>query len=270
MVKTESMALNQIKNISEHFKLYEFASTSPSPYRVSHTYSNEVKYSTELLDKVEELMSVMEADKAFISSGYRTFEHDRAVGGNGFGQHTTGRAVDICFYKADKPIDNRVVSIIAQDLGFKGIARIGYNGYIHLDMRLIGTYLGDETKGYNTVTKDFRAYYGMSNKDISRILGKTYPQPLCISEGVDYSPVFDYLYYYYKYEDLQRAFGKDEVALFNHFINYGMKEGRQAHKDFDVLKYRDAYIDLREAFGDDLKSYYRHYLDYGLKEGRKG
>lgn len=88
-------------------------------------------------------------------------------------------------------------------------------------------------------------------------------------DGVDYSPVFDPDYYYKKYADLRKAFGKDKDKLFNHFCSYGMVEGRQAHAKFNVAKYRSYYPDLRKAFGTKLHLYYKHYCEYGKNEGRK-
>ena len=87
-------------------------------------------------------------------------------------------------------------------------------------------------------------------------------------DGLDYAPVFDFDYYVGKYEDLRNAFGNDKKALFNHFINYGMKEGRQATPDFNVKIYKDNYADLQNAFMNDLPAYYRHYCVWGKNEGR--
>ncbi len=87
--------------------------------------------------------------------------------------------------------------------------------------------------------------------------------------GVDYSAVYDFDYYYGKYPDLQAAFGKNKAALIGHFVNFGMKEGRQACEWFDVRSYYNAYQDLRMAFGHDFKSYFIHYMNFGRKEGRK-
>ena len=85
----------------------------------------------------------------------------------------------------------------------------------------------------------------------------------------EYAPVFDASYYAMNNEDLKIAFGNDENALFQHFLDYGMSEGRQASAEFNVMSYRNAYADLQQAFGNDLKSYYLHYMNFGKKEGRK-
>ena len=86
---------------------------------------------------------------------------------------------------------------------------------------------------------------------------------------IDYSAVFDAAYYADRYPDLKAAFGNDESALLQHFIQYGMAEGRQGSSQFDVYSYKNLYPDLRAAFGNNLKSYYMHYISSGKAEGRK-
>lgn len=88
-------------------------------------------------------------------------------------------------------------------------------------------------------------------------------------QGLDYSLVFDPAYYTDKYADLKKAFGNSSSALFRHFCNYGMKEGRVACKTFDVIKYKEYYEDLQRAFGNNLPMYYKHYITHGHKEKRK-
>lgn len=95
-----------------------------------------------------------------------------------------------------------------------------------------------------------------------------------VINGVDYSPVFDPTYYSNKYSDLKGAFGTNATLLFNHFINNGMKEMRQASAKFNVQAYATRYADLRNAFGaltaNNAVLYYNHYCTNGLKEGRNG
>ena len=56
--------------------------------------------------------------------------------------------------------------------------------------------------------------------------------------------------------------------MFEHFVKYGMDEGRQASTGFNVYTYMNRYRDLNAAYGSDLKMYYQHYIKYGISEGR--
>lgn len=127
-----------------------------------------------LMEMIEKLFTKLQCKKYIISSGYRTPTHDKAVGGNGKGQHTLGKAVDACFYWKDgSVIPAQIVCCVAQDLGFKGIANISnaYK-YVHLDMRSSGKYYGDEIKSYNTVTSNFYNYFGVSKADVAKYTGE--------------------------------------------------------------------------------------------------
>ncbi|MGI6107319.1 MAG: DUF5722 domain-containing protein [Lachnospiraceae bacterium] len=84
----------------------------------------------------------------------------------------------------------------------------------------------------------------------------------------DYSAVFDAQYYLSHYPDLQAAFGSDAAAAYRHFLQYGMKEARQASADFNPVVYRNRYPDLNAAFGDQWELYYQHYIEYGISENR--
>lgn len=88
--------------------------------------------------------------------------------------------------------------------------------------------------------------------------------------GVNYSPVFRVGYYANKYPDLRKIYGLDDDAYLEHFVEFGMAEGRQARAIFCVQNYRKRYEDLRKFFGKDWKAYYLHYLEFGRKEGRNG
>ena len=60
----------------------------------------------------------------------------------------------------------------------------------------------------------------------------------------------------------------DGFSLASHFVDIGIKEGRQASPNFDVASYIVKNPDLVIAYGNDLKQYYYHYLFYGINEGR--
>ncbi|MBR3058940.1 MAG: InlB B-repeat-containing protein [Clostridiales bacterium] len=87
--------------------------------------------------------------------------------------------------------------------------------------------------------------------------------------GVDYAHVYNYEFYK-GHPDLKKAFGDNESKYLAHFVNYGMKEGRQASPEFDVQYYKSNNSDLQQHYGNNLVKYYMHYIEFGVKEGRKG
>ena len=85
----------------------------------------------------------------------------------------------------------------------------------------------------------------------------------------DYSSVFDAEYYLEHNPDVKAAYGDDEDAALQHFVRWGMSEGRPSSPDFDVVSYYNANRDLRVAYyGTDLGRYYEHYMRWGESEGR--
>ena len=89
-----------------------------------------------------------------------------------------------------------------------------------------------------------------------------------VHNGVDYAPVFDATYYLNRYPDLKTALNNNPATAFDHFINFGMNEGRQATDTFNVISYKNRYPDLRMVFRGTTRDYYIHYVTSGKKEGR--
>ena len=150
------------KKLSPHFDLSEF--------RCKCGKRHDTLLDDVLWQKLEELYARLNCSKIIISSGYRCIAHDIAVGGAGGGYHTKGMAADCCCYDQNgKPIDTKIVSSVAQDLGFGGMANINSTyTYIHLDVRTGGRWFGNETLGYGSLYKngkivtDFYDYYGLT------------------------------------------------------------------------------------------------------------
>lgn len=86
------------------------------------------------------------------------------------------------------------------------------------------------------------------------------------AEGV--KDVFDAKYYADTYPDLKAAYGYDEGALYQHYMKFGLAEGRVGSPTFNVVEYRRAYHDLETAFGNDWDAYVNHYYQFGKAEGR--
>lgn len=81
--------------------------------------------------------------------------------------------------------------------------------------------------------------------------------------------VFDEHYYADTYPDLKEAFGYNREALWQHFMRYGVNEGRNMNELIDIVKYREMYSDLDAAFGNNWNAYLNHYLTFGAKENRE-
>ncbi|MDE7044380.1 MAG: vancomycin resistance protein, partial [Acetatifactor sp.] len=88
--------------------------------------------------------------------------------------------------------------------------------------------------------------------------------------AADMSAYFDAEFYAEQYPDIVEICGTDEEALYEHYVTYGIKEGRNCSEIFNVQLYRQRYPDLDETFGDDWEAYVEHYLTSGVQEGRDG
>ena len=86
------------------------------------------------------------------------------------------------------------------------------------------------------------------------------------SEYLD-NAVFNAEYYRNNNVDLRNM---NDDQLKDHWLNYGIKEGRRASAAFDVRYYLNTYADLRNAYGTDYKSALSHFVSFGMKEGRTG
>lgn len=137
-----------------------------SEFRCKCGKYHNIYISEEEVQMLQKFCDLVGADYVLISSGHRCSSHDRSVGGYGSGPHVEGFAADCQFVKNGTAIDTRILSCIAQDLGFMGIANITSDyKWIHLDMKG-RVYKGNEVVNYNTVTNDFYAYYNISREKV--------------------------------------------------------------------------------------------------------
>lgn len=112
-------------------------------------------------------------------------------------------------------------------------------------------------------------------KRMRRVVGGALAAVMLVGSTVsvnaaDLKDVFDAEYYAEQYPDLKAAFGNDEKALYQHFLKYGLKEGRVMNPIIDVVKYREQYGDLQTAFGDNWDAYVEHFFTFGVNEKRDG
>jgi len=161
---------NDETQLSAHFNAREFRC------KCGKTHDTEIN--PNLVTNLEKLYHVLDCSKIIVTSGYRCSAHDKAVGGNGTGQHTKGNAADIICYGQDGSIiSTKKVACKAQDIGFRGIGNIDrtYTA-IHVDVRTGAKWYGDEAVCGGTsgsVTDDFYRYYstkGTSTAELQKIL----------------------------------------------------------------------------------------------------
>ena len=145
-----------------------------------------------------------------------------------------------------------------------------------------------QVKRGDTLTAIARRH-GVTVADLCRINGITNPNRIRVGQSLRLSQegsaavsarvtmsagekkilkeMFNAAYYAQSNPDVVAVLGSTEDALFRHFCEYGLAEGRQPNADFNVFAYKSAYPDLRSAFGDDIVSYYTHYYRYVVKGG---
>ena len=84
----------------------------------------------------------------------------------------------------------------------------------------------------------------------------------------DLAPIFNADYYYNANPDVQAVIGYDPAKLFEHFVTYGMNEGRVASSTFNINYYKSNYPAIVAEYGSNNASYYDHYMAYGRFENR--
>ena len=157
--KVTTFKYNDKTQISKHFNVQEF--------KCKCGKNHDILINLNLVWQLEKIMDILKCSMTIINSGYRCPDYDKKIGGF-VGQHGVGNAADAVFYdKNKKVISTKIISCVAQDLGLGGIANITktYTA-IHLDVRTINIWKGDECVNNNTVTSDFYKYYGLTKDDV--------------------------------------------------------------------------------------------------------
>lgn len=120
----------------------------------------------------------------------------------------------------------------------------------------------------------YRNYSDINNLGIRFLIRKKIEKRrmdrMLMKKGEDYwKPVFDAEFYAFKNDDIREKIGLNKKKLLQHFICYGMYEGRQANGEFDVEVYMNCNPDVVERWRFDRRAYYLHYIEDGKKEGRR-
>ena len=88
--------------------------------------------------------------------------------------------------------------------------------------------------------------------------------------NIDITPyMFNAIYYADMNPDLKTAFGYNETLLRNHYLTYGIKEGRRATPIFDPVYYLNNNGDVKKAFNNNYEQAYYHFINNGVTEGRQ-
>lgn len=148
MIKQAKVSQGNIQ-VSPHFRLKELQCKDGTDL---------VKYCTETIEKIEQLRSLTGCKRVNVTSGYRTPEYNKKIGGASKSSHTEGYAIDCNF--EDSKYTHKQICCMAQDIGIKGIGYISSTA-VHLDMKN-RIYRGDERVNYsNNVGGDFYKYFNI-------------------------------------------------------------------------------------------------------------
>ncbi|WP_022763695.1 hypothetical protein [Butyrivibrio sp. XPD2006] len=110
-----------------------------------------------------------------------------------------------------------------------------------------------EAKGLTQLTDPNKIVYGTTTQKEKTVL----------------KDFFNLDYYIAQNPDVVEKLGTtDYDALFDHFCNYGIYEGRVCSKDFDPSAYAAAYSDARDTCGTNILLYYLHYATVGKADNR--
>ncbi len=77
--------------------------------------------------------------------------------------------------------------------------------------------------------------------------------------------VLDPAFYQSIHTDLR---GMTPAALQSHWLNHGLREGRQPRADFDLRSYLARYPDVKQSVGDNYAAALEHYFRVGTLQGR--
>ena len=84
------------------------------------------------------------------------------------------------------------------------------------------------------------------------------------------SKVFDGNYYATMYPDVAQSAKGSQLWLLNHYVYFGIFEGRNPSASFNATDYMNKNPDLQAVYGDNLYGYVHHYVNAGQAEGRDG
>lgn len=141
-----------------------------------------------------------------------------------------------------------------------------------LSERLLNVYL----RKYNLRTKEYPVF-DPAGSDVggSLFYGRQFPPRPAVPDdprvdafkprwqGRDYSPVFNLRFYLEHNPDVHRAYSDDLTGAFEHFLKYGVYEGRVSSPFFSVASYMRGNPRLQQHLGtQNAMDYVEHYIDH--------
>jgi len=81
--------------------------------------------------------------------------------------------------------------------------------------------------------------------------------------------IFDSRFYLLANQDVCKVFGMNDAKAVEHWLNNGIKEGRQSSPKFSIRAYLDRYPDVKKLVGaTNYLGALKHWIDNGRREGR--
>lgn len=108
------------------------------------------------------------------------------------------------------------------------------------------------------------------NETLHRVLYGDTPGVVKLPKGdVDVAGFcFDPVFYADHNSDVCSAFGYDSEKLLEHWLNFGIKEGRAGSPVYHGIHYLEANPDIARAYNNNYEMAYKHFINYGYKEKR--
>ncbi len=222
----------------------------------------EPDYSSELINYVFDYRYYAEHNLDL----YRAFGYNQTALKNHWENYgkAEGRAAS-CVFDAKQYLENNgdLRTAFGNDYtaAYRHFMSYGYKEYRKSSLE----YDGNFYKNHNGDLQDMNAmqlirHYALYGKNEARQASDNYDIV---------NSLFDASIYAKANPDLTAAFGNNEIRLKDHWLRYGIAEGRTASLAFDSKYYLEANGDLKNAYGNNYMQAYQHFIKWGFVEKRQ-
>lgn len=155
---------------------------------------------------------------------------------------------------------------VSVSVSVSGSMSLVNRGDFNLDKRSNISLKGSDDRSNENLTNNSKSH--LTDENGEKISVKTGTEGEASKTEAIADIPFDPQFYGEKYSDVTKEVGTDPDALYKHFCEFGMWEGRMPNASFDVNVYYSAYPDLQEQYKDmtpegRIYALYRHYTIYG-------